>query len=151
MVVPQQQLVEGLPAHKFHYDVRSARLRFLAHIEDGYDSWMRQAARSFRFPTETLAIVKLLSRGLASQRNGLYRDDAVNLRVARFIDNTHGSPTQLGEDLVSPETFALAIIHRCYLRFQSFVVTSSDRRRFPLVVRHGIRRGSCEHSDFILV
>jgi len=99
---------------------------------------MRQAARSFRFPKETLAIIKLLFRGLASQRNGLYRDDAVNLRVARFIDNTHGSPTQFGEDLVSPETFAPAIIHRCYLRFQSFVVTSSDRRRFPLVVHHDV-------------
>src|SRR3984893_12403391 len=112
MVVPRQQLVEGLPPNKFHYDIRSARLRFLAHIEDGYDSRMRQAACSFRFPKETLAILEFLFRGLASQRNGLYRADAVNLRVARFIDNTHSSPTQLGEDLVSPKTFAPAIIHR---------------------------------------
>src|SRR6266481_3483523 len=123
MVVPQQQPIEGLSPNKFHYDVRSARLWFLAHIEDGYDSRMRQAARSFRFPKETLTIVKLLFRGLASQRNGLYRDDAIDLRIARLIDNTHGSPTQLGEDLVSPKTFALAIIHRCHLRFQSFRVS----------------------------
>src|ERR1700675_2507871 len=123
MVAPRQQLVEGLPAHKFHYDVRSARLRLLAHIEDGYDSRMRQAASSFRLPKETFAIVKLLFRGLASQRNGLYRNDAVNLRVARFVDNTHGSPTQLGQDLVSPKTFALAIIHRCNLRFRSLRVS----------------------------
>src|SRR3982074_958899 len=119
MVVPRQQLVEGLAPNKFHHDVRSARLWLLAHIEDGYDSRMRQAAGSFRLPKETLAILKLLFRGLPSQRNGLYRDDPVNLRVARFIDNTHRSPTQLGEDLVSPETFASAIIHRCYLRLQS--------------------------------
>src|SRR5216684_4809886 len=118
MVVPQQQPIEGLSANKFHYDVRSARLWFLAHIEDGYDSRMRQAARSFRFPKEALTIVKLLFRGLASQRNGLYRDDAIDLRIARLIDNTHGSPTQLGEDLVSSKTFALAIIHRCRCGFR---------------------------------
>src|SRR5882762_593622 len=123
MVAPRQQLVEGLPSNKFHDDVRSARLRFLAHIEDGYDSRMRQAARSFRFPKETLAIVTLLFRRLASQRNGLYRDHAINFGIARFVDDTHGSPTQLGEDLVSPKTFALAIIHRCHLRFQSFRVS----------------------------
>src|SRR5260370_29481126 len=123
MVVPQQQPIEGLSANKFHYDVRSARLRFLAHIEDGYDSGMRQAARSFRFPNETLAIVKLLFRRLASQRNSLYRDKAVNLRVPRFIDNTHGSSTQLGKDLVSPKTFPPAIIHRGPVRFQRFKIS----------------------------
>src|ERR1700674_526570 len=122
MVAPRQQLVEGLPPHKFHYDVRSTRLRFLAHVEDGYDSRMREAARSFRFAKETLAILKLFFHGLASQRNGLYRDHAINFGIARFVDDTHGSPTQLGEDLVSPTTFALAIIHRCHLRFQSSVV-----------------------------
>src|SRR5216684_5277282 len=103
MVVPQQQPIEGLSANKFHYDVRSARLRFLAHIEDRYDSMMRQAARGFRFPNETLAILAFLFRRLASQRNGLYRDDAIDLGIARFIDNTHGSSTQLGKDLVSPK------------------------------------------------
>src|SRR5467141_1516380 len=123
MVAPRQQLVEGLPPHKFHYDVRSTRLRFLAHVEDGYDSRMREAARSFRFTKETLAILELLFRRLASQRNGLHRNDAINLGIARFVDDTHGSPTQLGEDLVSPKTFALAIIHRCHLRFQSFRVS----------------------------
>src|SRR6202521_2781072 len=122
MVVPRQKLVEGLPPNKFHYDIRSARLRFLAHIEDGYDSRMRQAARGFRFPKETLAVLKLLFRGLASQRNSLYRDDAIDLGIARFVDNAHRSPTQLGQDLVSPKTFALAIIHGCHLRFQSSVV-----------------------------
>src|SRR3979411_1403319 len=122
MVAKRQQPVESLPPNKFHYDVRSARLRFLAHIEDGYDSRMRQAARSFRFPKETLTIVKLLFHGLASQRNGLYRAHAINLGIARFVDNTHGSTPQLGEDLVSPKTFAPAIIHRCHLRFQSFRV-----------------------------
>src|SRR6266446_2457178 len=123
MVVAQQQPIERLSPNKFHYDVRSARLRFLAHIEDGYDSRMRQTARSLRFPKETLAIFKLLFGGLASQRNGLYRDDAIDLGIARFVDDTHRSPTQLGEDLVSPKTFALAIIHRCHLRFQSFRVS----------------------------
>src|ERR1039458_8147440 len=93
MVVPRQQLVEGLPPNKLHYDVRSARLWFLAHIEDGYDSRMRDAARSFRFPEETLAILVFLFRRLASQRNGLYRDDAVDLGIARFVDDTHGSPS----------------------------------------------------------
>src|ERR1035437_9909381 len=137
MVVPRQQLVEGLPPNKFHYDVRSARLWFLAHIEDGYDSRMRHAARSFRFPKETLAILAFLFRRLTGQRNGLYRDDAVHLGIARFVDNTHGSPSQFGQDLVSPKTFAPAIIHRCHLRFQSFVATSSACRRFRLAVRRG--------------
>src|SRR5438309_3480881 len=123
MVVAQQQPIERLSPNKFLYDVWSSRLRFLAHIEDGYDSRMRQTARSFRFPKETLAIFKLLFRGLASQRNSLYRDDTIDLGIARFVDDTHRSPTQLGEDLVSPKTFALTIIHRCHLRFQSFRVS----------------------------
>src|ERR1035438_9952916 len=112
MVVPRQQLVEGLPSHKFHYDVRSTRLRFLAHIEDGYDSWMRQAARRFRLPEETLAIFAFLFSTLAGQRNSLNRDDAVDLGIARLVDNAHGSPSQFGQDLVPPEAFALAIVHR---------------------------------------
>src|SRR5258708_36714021 len=123
MVVAQQEPIERLSPKQFHYDVRSARLRFLAHIEDGYNSRMRQTARSFRFPKETLAILEFLFRGLASQRNGLYRDDTIDLGIACFVDNTHRSPTQLGEDLVSPKTFAPAIIHRCHLRFQSFRVS----------------------------
>ena len=84
---------------------------------------MRQTARRFCFPKETLAILAFLFQRLAGQRNGLYRDDAIDLRIARFVDNTHRSPTQFGEDLVSPKTFALAIIHRCHLRFQSFRVS----------------------------
>src|SRR5208337_5101960 len=128
MVVPRQQLVERLARNKFHYDIRSARLRFLAHIEDGYDSRMRQAARSFRFPKETLAIVALFFRRLAGQRNSLYRDYAVDLGIARFVDNAHGSASQLGQDLVSPKTFAPAIIHRCYLRFQGFRVSAYRRQ-----------------------
>jgi hypothetical protein len=56
---------------------------------------MREAARGFRFPEETLAILQLLLRRLAGQRNGLYRDEAVDLRVASLVNNTHGSPTQL--------------------------------------------------------
>ena len=62
MVVPRQQLVEGLPPNKFHYDVRRVRLWLLAHVEDSYDSGMRQAARRFRFPKETLAILEFLFR-----------------------------------------------------------------------------------------
>src|ERR1019366_9322452 len=119
MVVPRQQFVEGLPPNKFHYDIRSARLWFLAHIENGYDSRMRQAARSFRFPEEALTILAFLFRGLAGQPNCLYCHDAIDLRIARFVDTTQGAPSQLGQHLIAPKTFAAAIIHRCHLRFQS--------------------------------
>src|ERR1700730_17766517 len=149
MVVPQQQLVEGRPRHKFHYDVRSAPLRFLAHIEDGYDSRMRQTARSFGFPKETLAILKLLFRGLASQRNGLYRDDTIDLGIARFVDNTHGSPTELGEDLVSPKTFAPAIIHRCHLRFQSSVVKRTPAKQTSAAIGPLHRPRPKKHLCFV--
>src|ERR1035438_7912079 len=97
MVVPRQQLVEGLAPDKFHYDVGHARLWFLAHIEDGYDSRMRQAARSLRFAKETLAILAFLFRGLTGQRNGLYGDDSVDLGIARFVDNTHRSEEHTSE------------------------------------------------------
>src|ERR1039458_42231 len=157
MVVPRQQLVEGLAPDKFHYDVGHAPLWFLAHIEDGYYSRMRQAARSLRFAKETLAILAFLFRGLTGQRNGLYGDDSVDLGIARFVDNTHGSPPQLGEDLVAPKTFApaiihaaiihAAIIHRCHLRFPSLVVTSCAGRRLLLV----IRRGNDKRTDYVLV
>src|ERR1700687_3670907 len=132
MVVLRQQLVERLPPNKFHHDVWSARLWFLAHIEDGYDSRMRQAARSFRFPEETLAILAFLFRRLAGQRNGLYRDHSIDLGIARFVDNTPGSPSPLGQDLLSPKTFVPAIIHRCHLRLRSFRVAEF---RFDLVSR----------------
>src|SRR5450755_1488867 len=111
MIVPLQPLVEGLSTHKFHHDVRGARLRFLADIEDGHDSGMRKASGGFRFPNETLAIVAFLFQRLAGQGNRLYRDDPVDLGIAGLVDNAHGSSSQFGEDLVSPETFAPAIIH----------------------------------------
>src|ERR1017187_936171 len=101
MVVPRQQLVEGLAPDKFHYDVGHARLWFLAHIEDGYDSRMRQAARSLRFAKETLAILAFLFRGLTGQRNGLYGHASVDRELARFVDHPHGPPPQHGEDPVA--------------------------------------------------
>src|ERR1019366_1342294 len=104
MVGPRQQLVEGLAPDKFHYDVGHARLWFLAHIEDGYDSRMRQAARSLRSAKQTLAILEFLCRGLAGQRNCLDGDASVDLGIARFVDIPHASPPQLGEDLVGHKT-----------------------------------------------
>jgi len=77
------------------------------------------------------------------------RDDAIDLGIARFVDNTHGAPSQLGQDLVSPKTFAPAIIHRCYLLFRvsELRAPSSARRPFRLVAR----RGSDQHADYVLV
>ena len=91
---------------------------------------MRQAPCSFGLPDEALAILALLFRRLAGQGNGFHRDHAVDLRIARLVDNTHGSPSQLLKDLVSPKTFALGIIHSCHLRFQSFVATSEGAAAF---------------------
>jgi len=92
----------------------------------------RRAARSFRFPEETLAILAFLFRRLAGQRNGLYRDHSIDLGIARFVDNTHGSPSQLGQDLVSPKTFVPAIIHKCHLRLRSFRVAEVQGCRVSL-------------------
>src|SRR5580693_1039349 len=77
VIAPEQDFVEGLPRNKFHDDVRSVRFRFLADIEDGYNSRVRQAARSFRLPEETLAIIEFLFRRLTGQRNSLYRDHTI--------------------------------------------------------------------------
>src|SRR5580658_4723282 len=118
MSVLRQQFVEGLPPNIFHHDIRSVGIRLLTHIEDSYDSRMRQPPRSFRFAKEPLAIFKLLFWGLTGQRNGLYRHNAINFGIARFVDDTHGSPSQLGQDLVAPKTFAPAIIHSVICDFR---------------------------------
>ena len=59
-----KQLVERLSPYKFHHDVRSPRLRFLAHVEDGDNSGMRKATCSFRFAVKALAILLFVLRGL---------------------------------------------------------------------------------------
>ena len=61
----------------------------------GYDSRVRQTSRIFRFPEETLAILSFFFGRLAYQR---YSPDryAVDFRIVRFVDDTHGSPSQLG-------------------------------------------------------
>ena len=104
-------MFKGLTPHQLHYDVRNVRFRFLAHIEDGYDSRMRQAPCSLRFPEETLAILAFLMRRLAGHGNGFHCDHAVDLWIVRLVDNTHGSPSQLAQDLVSSKTFGAGIVH----------------------------------------
>src|SRR6202034_4466921 len=54
VIARQQHLVEGLPRTKSHDDVRSVRFGFLAYIEDGYNSRVRQASRRFCFPEKPL-------------------------------------------------------------------------------------------------
>jgi hypothetical protein len=34
-----------------------------------------------------------------------------------LVDNTHGSPSQLAQDLVSSKTFVAGIVHSSHLRF----------------------------------
>jgi hypothetical protein len=37
-----------------------------------------------------------------------------------LVDNTHGSPSQLGQDLVATKTFAPAIIHKVLCAVSGF-------------------------------
>src|SRR5580692_7611640 len=112
VIARQQHLVEGLPRNKFHDDVRSVRFGFLAYIEDGYNSRVRQAARRFCFPEKPLAILEFLFRRLTSQGNRLHSDHTIDLGITRFIDDTHRSPAQLGQDLVATKTLGSVIVHR---------------------------------------
>ena len=73
------------------------------------------AAGRFRLPVETFAILTLLFGRLAGKRNGLHRDDAVDLGIAGLVDHAHGSPAQFAEDFVSAETSAAATFHRYVL------------------------------------
>src|SRR6266851_1267648 len=107
----EQQFVQGLPRNIFHHDVRGARLRLLAHIEDGYDSWMRKAASSLRLPDEALAVLKLLLRRLAVQRDCFYRNHTVDLWVAGLVNHAHRAPAQFGQDFVTAKPFAPVIVH----------------------------------------
>jgi hypothetical protein len=134
---------------KFHYNVRNTSLWFLPHIEDGYDSRMRQAARSLGFPQETLAILAFLLRRLADQGDGLHGYHAVDLRIARFIDNTHGSHVpSSARTWYRPKRSFAAIIHGCYLRFPEFRRAAFSQR--PLL-RLIIRRCSDKHANYVFV
>src|ERR1700686_3076546 len=107
-----QQVFQRLATHKFHYDVRRSRFWLFAGVKDGYDSRMRETARSLCFAEETFAVCDVLFCRLASQRNGLYGHHAVDPGIPGLVHHAHGSPTNFGEDLVSSKTLTTAIIHR---------------------------------------
>jgi hypothetical protein len=72
---------------------------------------MRKAAGGFGLAEKTLAIFLFFFWWLSGQVDGFHGDHAVDLRVARFVDDTHGPPPQFGEDFVAPETFDPAFVH----------------------------------------
>ncbi len=85
---------------------------------------MRQAACSFCFPEETLAILKFLFRGLAGQRNGFYRDDAIDLGITRFVDNTPMAPRPSSARISYRPKRSLLRSSIGVIWFQTFVVSS---------------------------
>ncbi len=92
---------------------------------------MRQAARSFRFPDETLAILEFFFGRLAGERNRLDGNETVDLGIARFVDDAHRSPSQLGQDFVSAKVFALGVVRRFRAPFQEFRLVSVSVPRLP--------------------
>ena len=68
------------------------------------DAGVVEASRSLSFKQEALTEFFFLFRRLAMQRDGLDRDQAIDLRVAGLVDHAHGSAAEFGNDLVAAKT-----------------------------------------------
>ena len=55
------------------------------------------------FAPKSLAKFTLCIRGVASERNGLDCDYAVNLGISGAVNHSHGAPANFIEDLVTTE------------------------------------------------
>jgi len=72
---------------------------------------MVQPPGSLRFVHEAHTVLGFCVRFLASQRDGLQGHDAVDLGVARPVDNAHGAAAEFAEDLVASELLGGGILH----------------------------------------
>jgi hypothetical protein len=57
---------------------------------------MVQASGGLRFANKSLAEFFFLLRIVPADGKGLYRDLAIDLRVARLVDHAHGAPAEFG-------------------------------------------------------
>ena len=103
--------VQRFPGNVLQHDIRIAILGFFADIEDGDDARMMQASGGLGFVEKSAAKFCFFLGLLPVQRNGLQGDDSVDLRIARLVDDAHGSAAQLADDLVPAEAFGLGIFH----------------------------------------
>jgi len=69
----------------------------VAELVDGDDVGMLEGAGGTRFLIEALEKIRL--RALAAG-DGLQGDEAVNERIAGFIDSAHGAASEFGDDFV---------------------------------------------------
>ena len=89
------QLIEGLPGDELHRN--EVDPVFGGDVVDGDDAGVVQRRRGLGFTGETAPPLGVADR-LGAQ--GLDRHKAVQMGVARLVDNAHPSPANPGEDLV---------------------------------------------------
>ena len=85
--------------------------QIFADIVDGDDARMLQASGGLRFAEKSFAEFLFFFWFMAAKQDGLDRDQAVDLRIARLIDDAHGAAAQFPEDLVASEFPLNLILH----------------------------------------
>src|SRR4051812_43158301 len=77
---------------------------------------MVQTACGLGFVHEAQAEFLFLFGLLSPERNGLDRDEAVDLRISGLVDNAHSSATEFTQDLVAAKMLELGLFHRLSLQ-----------------------------------
>ena len=98
----RKKVLESRTVHELHEDVGEPVL--LEDVVNGNNVRVREDARGLRFPKEALAEpVPLGGVGQVLQPDALDGNGAPDGRVLGAIDDTHGSPPQLTDNLKSPD------------------------------------------------
>jgi hypothetical protein len=77
----------------------------LAEVVGGDDVRVRELAGGARLEREALLVVAARA-GVLVEQDGLQRDDAVQGRVLRLVDDAHGAAAELAQDLVAADLLA---------------------------------------------
>ena len=107
MALLREQIFQRPAFDILHHDVRRHAVQFFADIEDGDDARMRELSRGLSLHKKSLPVLPFLLRILAHNGNGFNGNQAVDFRVTGFVDHTHGSTTNLCQNLVATESGVL--------------------------------------------
>ena len=86
-------------------------MRLFTNIEDGHNAGVREASGGAGFEKEPLAVFLLFLGIFGQQSDRLDGDHAVNLGIARLVDDAHRAASELFQDLVSSYERTGSTIH----------------------------------------
>ena len=89
-----KNLVQGFAGNEFENNIRTLIVRVLPDVKDGHDAGMVQASGSLCFANKPLPELFFLLGIVPADGERLYRDLPIDLRIARLVHHTHGTPAE---------------------------------------------------------